>query len=596
MKKIFNFLFADKKISFKNKVFTCFIVNFSLVFSVFIFIPFETYLGNANEFSFGFISLAIPVILLGLILIAGMTIFELLFKGNLFKILISLVFGVTLACYAQGMILNGMMKTLDGSSDNWSSSQKIINLLIWIAIAITPAVILFFAKKLWKTVPRFGSILIVVMQIVALLSMVLTVPKSSFDTRMTTDGLYEVAKKNNVIIFVLDRFDQKRIDELLDEDPEFLDDLKGFTYFPNTSGSYTFTHNAMPYLFTGMEMEDFYPTSETKSNATKNSEYLQFIKKQTGNMGVYTKENFFENTAAVEAGVADNVRPLKTTTNKIILLKASIKSSLYRILPFAFKSRFEYTSATFNTAVSGADESSLFGSGSHYYDAQFLDELEKVGLSINNSYGDNSFRLIHTFGAHYPFELTADGEYTSTEVAQTETCKGEFKILHTYFEELNRLGLYEDATIIITADHGDATLVFEEDKIIPNTNPILFYKQAGKGMTDEFETSLAPASHMDIFPTIIKALGGNIEDFGENAPSFEGIALDELTEDTERTRYFYIGCQDPNITDHQSFMSVEFIVNGDARVLENWKATGRKVYTQNTNHGFEAAFPGYKEQ
>ena len=68
--------------------------------------------------------------------------------------------------------------------------------------------------------------------------------------------------------------------------------------------------------------------------------------------------------------------------------------------------------------------------------------------------------------------------------------------------------------------------------------------------------------------------------------SFDGIPLDELTEDMVRTRYFYVGVQDPEVTDHQSCINIEMITQGDARNFNDWKETGRKVYTTNNNHGF----------
>ncbi len=595
VKKVFGFLFNDKTHSISKKLILASIVNITFIFSVFVFIPYETFFGNIKEFSFTFSEFWWPIALFGAVMFAVMLLIEMLLKGKVFSIIISLVFGGTLACYVQSMFLNGMMKSLDGSSDSWSASQKIINLIIWIVIALAPVALTLFTKTLWSTVCKFGSALVAGMQIVALISMVLTTPQVTFETRMTTDGMYEVAKKDNVIIFVLDRFDQIRVDEVLKDDPQFFESLKGFTYFPNTSGAYTFTHNSLPFLFTGMEMEDFYPTSENKINAIKNSEYLKFIKSKTGNIGVYTQESFFENAAAVEVGVADNVKPLPTTTNKKTFIKAAIKASFYRVVPFVLKSRFEYTSDNFNSAVSAADESTIFNNGSHYYDALFLDQLETSGLSINRTYGDSCFRFIHTYGGHYPYELTEEGEYTKTEVTPVETCKGEFKIIYKYFEELQRLGLYEDSTIIITSDHGEAWLTFKEADMVPNTHPILFYKPAGKDIDDDFATSYAPASHMDIFPTVVKALGGNVKEFGEHAPTFEGFPLDEITENTKRTRYTYVGCQDPAVTDHQSLMSVEFKTTGDARVREDWEETGRRVYTKNTNHGFESAFPGYNK-
>jgi len=583
--KFFCFLFKEKSLSVSKKLVTASIVNLAFVFSIFVFIPYETFFGNIEEFSFTFSEFWWPVALMGVALFAIMLLIEMLLKGKLFSIIISLVFGGTLACYVQSMVLNGMMKSLDGSSDSWSVSQKIVNLAIWVVIAIIPVVLTFFGKTLWSTVCKFGSALIAGMQVVALISMVLTTPQISFETRITTDGINEVSKQNNVIIFVLDRFDQTHADTIIKEYPDFLNELDGFTYYPNTSGSYIFTHNTMPFMITGIEMEDFYPTVEMRADAIKNSKYLEFIRKNTDFMGLYTSETVLDTKTVSEVGYANNVKPLSTTTNKKIFLKASVTSSLYRIAPFAFKSRFAYTSDAFNAAVSASAESEIFNNGSHYYDAQFFNELKHSGLSKEKSGQKGSFRIIHTMGGHYPFQLTENGEYTETETEQIKTCLGEFKILYKYFDELKRLGVYEDATIIITSDHGD-TQIDDGESRTPNKCPIMFYKPSGSGEGVSFKTSFAPASHMDIFPTVIKALGGDVSDISQYGLSFDGIPLDELSEETERTRYFYVGLQDPEITDHQSCINVEMKTTQDARILENWVETGRKVYTTNTNHGF----------
>ena len=254
----------------------------------------------------------------------------------------------------------------------------------------------------------------------------------------------------------------------------------------------------MPFMLTGIEMADFYPTDEMKADAVKNSKYLEFLRKNVDHIGLYTSDTVLDTTAAAETNYADNVKPLPTTSDKKIFIKASIKASLYRVAPFMFKTRFSYTSDNFNFAVSAADESALFKNGSHYYDAVMFEQLKASGLTVNNKFDNASFKLIHTMGAHYPFELTENGEFTETETTQINSALGEFKILYKYFEELRRLGVYDNSTIIITSDHGD-TIIDEGEARTPNQCPIMFYKPAGN--VAPFTTSLAPASHMDIFPS-----------------------------------------------------------------------------------------------
>ena len=155
----------------------------------------------------------------------------------MFGIMLSLLTGITLAGYAQSMFMNGMMDKMSGVAETWSGTQVVINLVIWIAIAIAPAIVCIFTKKIWKTVCSFASVLLIGVQAVALISMMFTVDVPKVDTRITSKDLCEVSGDNNVIVFVLDRFDQTYIDRTLSVYPEALNGLRGFTYYPNATGS-----------------------------------------------------------------------------------------------------------------------------------------------------------------------------------------------------------------------------------------------------------------------------------------------------------------------------------------------------------------------
>jgi hypothetical protein len=70
-----------------------------------------------------------------------------------------------------------------------------------------------------------------------------------------------------------------------------------------------------------------------------------------------------------------------------------------------------------------------------------------------------------------------------------------------YLDELKRLGVYEDATIIITADHG---IWWETD---PNaepwlSSPLMLVKPAGVSEGD-LTTSDAQVEAYDVLPTVI---------------------------------------------------------------------------------------------
>lgn len=564
--KIINFLFEDKEIPFKKKLTSSILVNLGLVFSVFIFIPFEMFIGNTSEFSFDFTSFAVSILLIGLLIFIALTIFELFFKGKLFKLVLSAVFGVTLASYVQSMFLNGMMKSLDGSSEGWTTSQKVLNLAIWVIVFISPVIISLFWKKISMNVNKYLSLAIVTIQLVGLLSIIFTIPSPNLQKFPTTEGLYNVSGKKNVIVFVLDRFDNKNIDNILAKDPKFLDKFKGFTYYPNTVGSYIYTQNTLPYLITGVKNPDLYITAEEKAHNIENSEFLNTIKTHTGGLSVFSEPKFLETSANNITDLIDNVKETELILSTKKVFKPAIKSSLYRVAPFVFKSRFSYTSNDFNAATYSKQNYTVYKCEDHKYDAEFLDNLNSQGLVVDKELGDTAFKIIHFQGGHFPYHLTEDGKYSVDETDPTSAAKGSLNVVYKYLEELKRLNVYKDASIFITSDHGETILIKDLTTFTtPNVNPIMFYKPSGVDNSINFTTSNAPVSHENIFPTVIKEIGGDYASFG--------TPITDIKEDEILTREFYWSVWDPT-KEGEYYLPHKFVIEGDSRDAKSWKYVG----------------------
>lgn len=565
--KVINFLFVDKKIPFKEKLIASLMVNLGLVFSVFVFIPFEMYIGNSGEFSFDFASFSASILFIGLLIFVALTVFELLLKGILFKLAISSVFGVTLASYVQSMFLNGMMKSLDGSAEGWTTSQKLLNLAIWVAIFLIPILISIFWKKISMNLNKYVSLVIVAIQLVGLVSIIFTVPAKSFEKYPTTEGLYNVSGKKNIIIFLLDRYDNKNIDTILAEDEKFLDKFKGFTYYPNTVGSYIYTQNVLPYLMSGVENPDLYITAEQKARNIESSKYLDTIKNHTGGLSVFSEPKFLETSASNITDLMDNVREMELGLSTKKVFKPAINSSLYRVAPFIIKSKFSYTSGDFDSATYSKQDYTVYKCEDHKYDAEFLDTLNSQGLIVDKELGDTAFKFIHFQGGHFPYHLTEDGKYSADETTPTAAAKGSLNIVYKYIEELKKLDLYKDAAIIITSDHGETVLIKDLAEFTnPNVNPIMFYKPSGVDDSIDFKTSNAPISHKNIFPTVIKNIGADYTSFG--AP------IDDIAEEDSITREFYWSVYDPS-REGEYYLPHKYIIEGDCRDANNWKYIGQ---------------------
>lgn len=582
--KVRSFLVEDGGKDKSSGTLSSLLAAFAFSFTYVVFAPYETFLGNASEFRFDFSWLWGIVALKGLLIFSLVALMLMFLKGRLKIVATALVFGVTIAGYVQAMLFNGMMHNLDGTETGWSGSSVTVNLIIWIAIAVLPAVICLIIKKHWRKICSAGSALIAGMQVVAMVSLILTSAQPNVGSLMSYAGIYEVSAKNNVIIFVLDKFDQTYVDKMLTAFPNSLDGLKGFTYYPNATGSYCFTHVAIPYLLTGDRIPEYDPTDEQVISQIDNSEYFKYITEHTGSLCIYTDEfNIRSNDARSKI---DNCVRANYIVDEAGILEASRKASLYRLLPFKYKQNYVYDSSNFNSALTSMATDDYYSLDDYDSEAAMDKAILKDGLSENKQYGDNSFRFIHVKGAHDRYKLNENAEYLETPISAEDgglekTAAGSMKLVSDYLKALNDLGLYKNATVIITADHGNAHVIESDDDTARNVNPIMFFKPAGAGYDQPLKTSNAPVSHDDIFPTVIRALGGDYTKFGR--------CLDEIGENEDRTRYFYWVFRDLDEPNILTYYHKEYAVTGDARDNANWHETGKIAYANsNPKHAQNA--------
>ena len=101
-----------------------------------------------------------------------------------------------------------------------------------------------------------------------------------------------------------------------------------------------------------------------------------------------------------------------------------------------------------------------------------------------------SYRFYHMYGAHNPYHMSEDCVWVNKDGDMMSQSKGSMKIVFEYVEQLKSLGggdMYENATIIITADHGQ-NYTYDSNRagILPyigfdyTSSPILLVKNAGE--------------------------------------------------------------------------------------------------------------------
>ena len=164
-----------------------------------------------------------------------------------------------------------------------------------------------------------------------------------------------------------------------------------------------------------------------------------------------------------------------------------------------------------------------------FNDPQFYADIKTQDFSVSKN-DTKSFRLYHLFGTHPGASINADGNI-QPGVSRAEAARGCLRLIEEYMNRLKQQGVFDNTTIIITADHGYSAS--STDLSLPcATSCIMLVKPAKADCSVAMKTSFAPVCHEDLFATVIDSLGGNYEKYGRT--------IFEIGEDEKRERKYYI--------------------------------------------------------
>lgn len=552
-----------------------------LVYTLGVVTPLEIVATSLDSFTFGVGPLFGPLVGFAVALAAGGALLLSLVRGRGFTVAVSVVAALSVACFVQSAFLNTGLPVADGKAVPWEDYTKITlaSSLVWVALMAGAAAFALLKGRSAKTAACVLSVVLVAVQSVGLVTtwneqqQTLDAAESQstvWDGKplVTTEGMYELSGKDNVVMFVLDTLDNKYLDQVVERYPDALDGFTGFTRYANTSGVMIPTRYAMSALVTGQSLDD---GDEVWDNA-KIAEW-------------YSEDNLVDAMGALGYGVNVYATDMPQGTGSLqgrvgnvhrVDLEAPFwptvtelwKCSLYREAPWALKPPFWFYSGDVVGNLVGegdADDRTPF----KLDDAAYLDTLREEGLSFGSDLeGENgTYRLIHMMGSHYPMTLDADGERVEEgETDCVDQTRGALRAVEAYLDELRRLGIYDQTTVIVTADHGEWYLA---DEIGGPSSPFLLVKpsETAAEAAEPLKVSHAPVSQRDLPATLLKAMGD--EDY-----SAWGRAVDEVGEDERRTRLYDATSV---VGEKHVYTAIkEWAIDGDVQDWSAWSKTGRE--------------------
>jgi len=556
---------VKEKRSYKKRLLISASVCFAFCFTFLFYGPLEMVAFSANSLLYTYKDVVWMLLLLSFAVFAVTTPIFALLPGKFFNYFFTVLFSFTLSGYIQAAFLNGNLGALTGDPIDWMSykSKMIWGLVIWSLVLLAVMTVLYFRRKLWRKCVIFISLVLVVIQLVPMIGIftgaydgISSAASSLDDFYLSRDEMFNFSKEKNVIVFVLDRLDYDFIEELKQDHPDFFDKLNGFTSYTNAISVYARTKPALSNLLNGYEGCAYdIPAEEylTQGWYTEDKHLLKDLKSNSYRIDLYTEMvNLFNDGYFAEEYV-DNLQNAKPPLKKKVLLEKLMNLSAYRYSPLALKPFYWSDTNYYNNGV--FNESDVKTGEEPYYidETLYLDDFKKI--SSDESY--NCFKFYHFMGPHDPYYINADGTRSKKPTSRNEQLMGSFQIIYNTFERMKELGIYDDAAIIITADHGHA--VNDSKALTKATRIGLYYKPSGAS-NEPLKESSAPVSVENIPATIIKAIGGDYSKYG--------TPIDDISPDAKIVRRYFKTAYGISGNEEHGF---RYEITGDASNFDNWK-------------------------
>lgn len=547
--------------------------SLTLALVVFVVAPLDIFGSNYAELDFSLKNFAFFLILGAVltVLLFGLLMFLLPRKAY------RCVFAFTLATAAlfiiQQNFLNFGMNSLPGDKlpgEIPSAGEIIIDLLVWIVVYGGA-----FFLAIWvnikgdkgdviKTVSFIVSFALLASQITSPIFIVIN-SNSKFETNIlkgsgkkekttinTERGFNELAQKNNVFYFCIDRFDEEYAEKAYASDREIFSELTGFTWYRDNVSNYGHTFPAVANMLTQKKYNADLKRAEFLDKVYKGGDTpLDRLNENGYTVDIYTVKYYaFTDAGHLPQYVGNLAKATEESNERIsFALSAQLAGfSLYRAAPLVFKQFFDTGSTSdVNGIVNKKGDDGYeewIGTNSQ------AETLAKNAITVGDA--EKKFAFIHYDGMHDVLQPSS--------LFIPSILSRNIGVVNSFIKALKENGLYKDATIIITGDHSrpvsDISGVLDGSGKGQPRRTALFVKAAG---SDEgFAVSEAPTSHEDIWATIFRS-----ENIGYEG---SGVAVNLLSEGQSRERTYVWHT-------YGTVPLKEYVykINGKASVIENWK-------------------------
>lgn len=538
---------------------TTFAVILFMGFTICIFAPYELYSLNEDELWFMLSDFWFIPLICGIVFWAAAIALAMILKEKRLRIYQGVLFGLAFCAYFQGNFLNLKLRAQAGENIEWGNYtvRMIVDLVIWILVTAVFVILRYRNVRYSEIIVTAVSLFLTVTQFAALVVLLLPhIGRSEVSEHWYIAGypsdkdVMALSPENNVIVFVLDRYDEEYFVELIAEEPEFKDRLDGFTYYSNMVGEYSATNWAIAFLLSGQYCLQG-SSAIWIDNSCMGEVYWDELLDHGYEMSIYSSVGYIPARAAKNS--INSVHATHSISDYKMFTTLLYRFVMSKYFPDIVKPAVWMIGSEFNECKEMDGE---YGDW-RARNLALRDVMNEKAVSADKE--NPQFKFIHIGGTHAPCDIDENGNRTRGYSDEKICAKGSMNIVLEYMDEMKKLGIYDSSAIIITADHG---IIRPE----PST-PIFLVKPMGeRGIMAE---STAPVSHKDLGATVL-----DLTDMDLDVGKY-GTSVLDVQEGDERERMCYRHIEyDTGLYGNPLYRLIEYTTDSEDNALENFHQTG----------------------
>lgn len=508
-----------------------------LAFGLLVFVPWNVYFGNSLQFPFIFQDFVNWNLRALTISIVGASIILLLIPPTISDYIVAIIAGLGLCVYMQAMFMNHFLGAMDGNEPAWNEHRiwGTMNLILWIAIAISPLLLKKIAPSFFSRIISFATGIVLFLECLATVSMVFSSSQNAWSRTdayfLDGSNQFEFSNKKNILVFVFDALGSGYVQYCFENDPSYKEIFKDFTWYVDARSNYSTTFPGLCCELTGtyihpannkMELLDFSwnaPSAKSFYNqmAKAGFDSRLFINDQFDLGKFDSYHEYFSNISKCDISYTINMNHVRHTL---------VYMSGFSAAPYLLKRVFFFDSSIYAESV---HEEMLYKANSSIYisNDNYYNKMVSNGITTDSK--APVFAVHYTHSAHPVWLIDENFNRVKSPLDNPlPTIKSCFKIISQLIVYLKQKGIYDNTAILIISDHG-SKLGIKGKQIISPFDMSLMIKPFNQRNPDIIIDKTKVQS-IDILPTLLQLACGE----GASFEAFEGFPVSDIPGDRQR--------------------------------------------------------------